>query len=349
MTDDRSDRWRPSRRAILVVIVIAIALLAARALDFDVLGWLRRVVDDVRSVPLRYVIAVFVLKAVESLLAASAWRAILQATYPEQPITFRFVLGAFAGGLSINVVTPAMAATAVMLGLYRLYIRGATMPTILATAVVENITFGLLAALTWIILIASTPSAADTISGAWDDVAAFFSDHPRVLLVTVVAIVVLLLVALYKSRRRLAEFWQQIVRGGAILRTPSRYLTHVVLPQVLSYVCRLGQTMVLMAAFGIPVTVHTVFLVIGTNTAAKAVRVAPGGIGTTETLMVVAMHDYADPTTVTAFSLAKTSIISVWNITFGIGALLAAFGVEGVRNIVRRRDDIVSEVEANTE
>ncbi|HMM43336.1 MAG TPA: lysylphosphatidylglycerol synthase domain-containing protein, partial [Thermomicrobiales bacterium] len=241
-----------------MVIVIAIALLAARALDFDVLGWLRRVVDDVRSVPLRYVIAVFVLKAVESLLAASAWRAILQATYPEQPITFRFVLGAFAGGLSINVVTPGMAGTAVMLGLYRLYIRGATMPTILATAVVENITFGLLAALTWIILIASTPSAADTISGAWDDVAAFFSDHPRVLLVTVVAIVVLLLVALYKSRRRLAEFWQQIVRGGAILRTPSRYLTHVVLPQVLSYVCRLGQTMVLMAAFGIPVTVHTV-------------------------------------------------------------------------------------------
>ncbi len=348
MSDNRASRGR-RRRAILAVILVAGALLAARSLDFDVIGWLREVFGHVRDVPLRYVIAAYFLKTVESLLVAFSWRAVLQATFPEQRITSRFVLGAYAGGVGINAVTPAMTGTAVMIGLYRLFIDGAATSTILSTVVVHNITFAVLAALTWITLLASSPAAADATARALGDIAALLSGHPLLVAVVVIAIVALIAIAVRRTRHRMDELWQQILRGGAILRTPRRFLSHVAVPQVLSYACRSGETMIFMAALGIPVTVHSLFLVIGTNTVAKAVRVAPGGIGTTEALMVVALRDYADPATVTAFSLAKTSITSAWNVVFGAGALVAAFGVEGARNIVRQRDAIAAEGQATDE
>lgn len=83
------------------------------------------------------------------------------------------------------------------------------------------------------------------------------------------------------------------------------------------------------AAFEIPITVHSVFLLIASNTLANTVQVTPSGIGTTEARLVIALRDDADVNTDTAFSLAKTSIQMVWNAAFGVVALGMAFRISG--------------------
>ncbi len=83
----------------------------------------------------------------------------------------------------------------------------------------------------------------------------------------------------------------------------------------------------------------SVFLVIASKTLANAVQVAPSDIGTTEALLVIALRDYADASTDRAFSLAKTSILTVWNMVFGV-VVPAINGISGATEIILRECQI---------
>ena len=73
-------------------------------------------------------------------------------------------------------------------------------------------------------------------------------------------------------------------QGAAIFRDRRRYAREVAVPSGVSYGCRMGVTMVFMAAFGIPVTVFTVFLVAASHTLSQLFAITPGVVGQTQAL-----------------------------------------------------------------
>ena len=77
---------------------------------------------------------------------------------------------------------------------------------------------------------------------------------------------------------------------AAIFRDRRRYAREVALPSGVSYGCRMGVTMVFMAAFDIPVTVFTVFLVAASHTLSQLFAITPGGVGQTQALDLVTLR-----------------------------------------------------------
>jgi hypothetical protein len=136
----------------------------------------------------------------------------------------------------------------------------------------------------------------------------------------------------------------ELATGAAILRTPWRYGYEVVVPQALSYMCRWGFTGVMMAAFGIPVTLRTILLVIAAGSLAGLVQFTPGGIGTRPAHDCVALEGYADCDAVTAYAHAQQAVSTAWNLVLGGVGLLWAFGWSDARDLVRRRKEIIAQV-----
>ncbi|HET7034166.1 MAG TPA: lysylphosphatidylglycerol synthase domain-containing protein [Thermomicrobiaceae bacterium] len=344
----RPGRWRARRKLGLLLALALIAILGAHLLGANPIRWMVRVANDIRHIPPRYIALACALKAMESLLTAIAWRGVLRAAFPESPVPFRIVLGAYQGGVGINAVTPANAGTWVMIGLYRIGIRGASIASLLAAAVVQGLFFSLLAVAPWVVLVVSDPDVVRTISENLGRFVATLTANPEALGIAAALTLVVLLVLARWLRGRLQSFWRQIVTGGAILRTPRRYLTRVALPEFASYGCRLGYTATFMAAFGIPVTAHTILLVVASSSVVNVVPLTPGGIGSTEAVLVVALRGFASASSVTAFSLAKTSILTICNLLLGFVALTWGFGLARTGRILRHRQRISAETRAQS-
>lgn len=334
-----------SRKFLLVVVAVAILVAIGELLGVSIIAWVTETVEKVRKIPPRYIALVCLLKVLESVLTSIGWRNVLQAAFPEERISLRFVLGAYQGGVGLNSITPANAGSLLMLGLFRLRIPGASTAAILSAAVVQGLAFTVFAIVSAGVLLLTMPQAVDIVVNAARGTISFLRANADVSWVAAAVTGVILIVGFFWVRRRLTEFREQAARGGAILRTPRRYLTHVALPQAASYACRWGITMTFMAGLDIPVTLHSTFLVIGSNTLVNLVQITPGGLGTTEAVLVIALREYADASTVTAFSLAKTAVLAVWNVLFAAIALVLAFGFSGARHIFRSRNEIATEVQ----
>ena len=138
---------------------------------------------------------------------------------------------------------------------------------------------------------------------------------------------------------------EQFVEGGAILKTPGRYLTLVFLPALLSYVCRWVYTGIFMAAFDIPVTLYTVFLVIASNAIAGALGLTPGGLGTTQAADAVVLRNYTSTANATAYSLAQDAILTAWNLIFGLIVMSWAFGWSETKQLVHDRKQVSQRME----
>jgi len=140
--------------------------------------------------------------------------------------------------------------------------------------------------------------------------------------------------------------WRDLLDGAVILRTPGRYLRRVALPQTVGYAFRIAGTATMMAAFDIPVNVHTVFLIIASHSISGMVTITPGGVGTTQALDVLALQDYVSASVATAYSLAQDAIFSAWNIVLGIIAMCWGYGWEQTKQVMKDRGKIAAEIKA---
>lgn len=330
-----------------MLLVLVLAAVSTVGLGVDLRGWLIRLAADMRQIPPSFVVVACALKTLEALFTSLSWRNILKAAFPENSISFRFVFGAYQGGAGIDALTPANAGTVFMLGLFRLSIPKASTPSILSAAAVQGLLFTLIAVLSGVVLLLTQPTVLDATETAARATATFLSQHDLLAVAAGVASVTLLLAIVVSIRRRVHDFRDQAVQGGAILRTPRRYLAHVALPQLLAYACRWGVTATFLAGMDIPVTARSVFLVIASTSLANALQVAPGGLGTTQALLAVALRDYTSPGTATAYSLVQATILTIWNAAFGFVALTLAFGIKGAHRMLRRRHHIVTEGSVN--
>jgi len=222
-----------------------------------------------------------------------------------------------------------------MLLMFLAIVPGATFPGVLAAFLVNKIFFTVMGTLVYVYLFVSAGEAFDTELG-------WIRAHGVLLLLLLVGAAALVVVLVRVFWRRLKGLWAQAKQGGKILESPRAYATRVLLPQILSYAAKIGVIAVFLAAYSIPVTFNSVTHVMGSTSAATVTTVTPGGVGVTQAANAVALRDYTDPATATAYSLTQELVTTATNVVLALILVLLVFGWTGGEGVgggvVHRRE-----------
>jgi uncharacterized membrane protein YbhN (UPF0104 family) len=310
------------RRIVKILGSIAAAAAVLAILDaagVDVWGWLAGLWHSLGSVSLPYLVAAIALQTVGTALTALAWLFILRAGYEHADIRFWPILAAYATGSALNAVLPANLGTLVMLFMFVAIIPGGTVAGVFAALVVEKIFFAVVGVLVYVYLFASVPGSFSLQLGG-------LKSHPWLLAAIVVGAALLIAGVGRLFMPKLRQQWLHAKQGGKILNTPRRYFFRVVLPSLGGYAAKLAVIGVMLAAFAIPVSFNSIMHVVAGNSIASNTAATPGGAGVTQAISVVALRDYTDPQTATAYSVAQQLVGTAWNIGLAIILLLTVFG-----------------------
>jgi uncharacterized membrane protein YbhN (UPF0104 family) len=95
---------------------------------------------------------------------------------------------------------------------------------------------------------------------------------------------------------------------------------------------------VFMAAFGIPVTAFTVFLVASSHMLSGLFSITPGGVGQTQALDIATLRGHAASGDIAAFSVTQDAVMTIWNVVLGLVVMLWAFGFTQVKTLLSRKN-----------
>jgi uncharacterized membrane protein YbhN (UPF0104 family) len=240
---------------------------------------------------------------------ALAWRGILSAAYPRERVKLLDVGAAYAAGVAFNAYTPARAGEALKVALIRLRIRHSSIAGVAASSSVVLILdaligVALLAFAWWLGIVPALPSVSTTTLLAGGGVA---------------VVAGALALRIRRLRARLRE-------GTAILATPKVYLRTVVPPQLGAWACRIGVAFALLAAFGLPATLPLAGLVVVAGGMSTLVPATPGGVGTQQVLIVIALQKTATAATALSFSIGMQAGITVVNTLVGLAGMALVLG-----------------------
>lgn len=286
---------------------------------------------EMLSIPPALLALLFFFKVLQTLFSALVWRNLLHAAWPEASLSYRFVLAVDQGQDVVNTLVPMRGGTWAMLGIFDLSIPRSRPSKLLAVWGVQNLAFLLFAGITYAITAVGLPGQTQGPGAVIDSI----TSRPLVTVGVVVAVALVLALAAIFGRRKLAGIRQQVQEGIAILRTPKRYFKLVFLPSLASQVSKIAAYAVLLAAFGIPVSVWTLALALGSHALAGAVRVTPAGLGTTQAIDVVALQAYAPAEVVTAYSLSEIALTALTATVVSAVALLSSIGWRRMRRLFR--------------
>jgi uncharacterized membrane protein YbhN (UPF0104 family) len=209
--------------------------------------------------------------------------------------------------------------------MYVAIIPTATVAGVLAAAAVEKLFFAVVGTLVFTYLFVA-------VGGSFERKFGFLSRHPWAIAIAVVGGMLVLIVGGRHASGWLARRWEEARRGGKILSDRRAYARDVLLPQILSWSCKVGVVGVFLAAYGIPVSFHTIFSVLGGNALAGLASVTPGSVGISQAFNVASLHDVTTAATASAYSIGQQLLTTVWNIVLAVLLVLAAFGrTEGKR------------------
>ncbi|HEY3100119.1 MAG TPA: lysylphosphatidylglycerol synthase domain-containing protein, partial [Methylomirabilota bacterium] len=251
------------------------------------------------------------------------------------PISFRTAWGASQGGTAINAIAPAQAGTAAMIGIFRTSIEGASVAGVAAATAVQAAFFTALSLLMVICVAIFRPHTVSKGSPA-DEGGGFVASHPFLVPLVIVVVIVALIVFWPRLKPRLADTWHKAKAGAAIFRDWRRYVREVALPSAASYGCRIGVNVVFMAAFEIPITAYTVFLIASSHMLSGLFAITPGGVGQTQALDIATLRGRAPTGSVAAFSITQDSIMTIWNVLLGIVVMSWAFGFDTMKHMLSR-------------
>jgi uncharacterized membrane protein YbhN (UPF0104 family) len=298
--------------------------------------WVAGVFGRIGDVSVYWLLLALALKTAESALIGVTWKNILHAAYPDSKLTFKTSWGASQGGTAINAVTPAQAGTAAMIGIFRKSIRGSTVAGITTATFVQAAFFAALSALMLLGVAAFRPRTVKKGSPA-DEGGGFLDQHRVLIPALVVAAVVALVYFWPRLKPRLIHVWHEAKEGAAIFRNWGAYVRGVAFPSALSYLCRIGVNIVFMAAFSIPITAFTVFLVASSHMLSGLFAITPGGVGQTQALDVATLNKYAPSGDIAAFSITQDALMTIWNVLLGIVVLVWAFGFSAAKDLIFHR------------
>lgn len=306
----------------VVVLIVVLGLLGV-----DVIGWFESLWETLTEISLGHLVAGLALQTVQTTLTALGWYFILRAGYPSAPLAYRHVLAAYAAGIALNGFLPANIGTVAMLLMFLAIIPGATFPGVLGAMVVQKIFFTVAGTAVYLYLFLSVPGSFELQLGGPHD-------HPVLTLCLVLGGLGLLVALGRIFWRRLQGLWAKAKEGGAILATPRRYAVRVVAPSFAAWVAKLGVVAVFLAAYSLPVTLHTVMSVVGGNSLANTVSATPGGVGVNQAVNAAALRDVTDAATATAYSIGQQLTVTAWNVVFALALIVWAFGWTGGKQLV---------------
>jgi uncharacterized membrane protein YbhN (UPF0104 family) len=302
----------------------------------DVWDWVSDVFVRIGDVSVYWLLLALALKTAESAFIALGWRNILHAAYPRGGLSFKTAWGASQGGTAINAVTPAQAGTAAMIGIFRTSIPGSSVAGVASATVVQSLFFTGVSVFIVIGVAIFRPRTVSKGSPS-DETGGFFAAHPILIPIIVVAVVAVLYFLWPRLKPRLLRAWHQAKEGAAIFSDRRRYVRQVALPSAASYACRIGVNVVFMAAFSIPITAFTVFLVASSHMLSGIFAITPGGVGQTQALDVATLRAYAPTGDIAAFSITQDSILTIWNVLLGLTVMLWAFGFRQAKELLSKK------------
>ena len=309
---------------------VALVLVVLHLLGADVTGWFDSLWDALTAVDPEYVALGLGLQTLETLLSAVAWLAIIRAAYPKAGIEALPIITAYAVAVAGNDVLPASLGTLVMLVMLTAVIPDATFPGLVGGQVVHKLFFMAAGAFVYVYLFLSVPGSFSLQLG-------LVADHLVAAIVIGVAIVggLVLVVRAFWSKCR--GLWASAKQGGAILADRSAFIVKVLLPELGAWLCKLGVIGVFLAAYGIPVTFHTIMSVAGGNSLANVVSVTPGGAGINQAVNSAALtHEDVDRATALAYSAGQQLITTAWSVGLAVVLVAFAFGWTGGKQLVRQ-------------
>jgi uncharacterized membrane protein YbhN (UPF0104 family) len=314
------------------LLVYGLAILVGAAilniLGWEIREWFDQLWDTMTDVSLGYLVAGIILQTAQTTLVALAWLPILRYAYPDLEIPFRPVLAAYAIGVALNGFLPANIGTFVMMFIFLTFLPGATFPGIFAGWLVHKIFFTLAGTFVYLYLFLSVPGSFDIELGN-------ISDHPVSTAIVLGGGAFLLVAVGRVFWRKLQGLWEKAKVGGTILTRPRAYFARVFVPELLGWIAKLAVIGVFLAAYGIPVTFHTIMSVAGGNSLANVASFTPGAVGITQAVNTASLNDVTDSTTAAAYSLGQQLITTAWNQIFAIALLVWAFGWTGGKQMVR--------------
>jgi uncharacterized membrane protein YbhN (UPF0104 family) len=316
------------KRILIYALAIVVVGAALNFLGWDIRGWFNDLWDTMTDIPLGYLVAGLVVQTAQTTLIAFAWLPILRYAYPDAEIPFKPVLAAYAIGVALNGFLPANIGTFVMMFIFLTFIPGSTFPGVFAGFLVQKIFFTLAGTFVYLYLFLSVPGSFDIELGN-------VSDHPVSTAIILAGGGLLLFAVGRMFWRKMQGLWEKAKQGGAILAYPRVYFTRVFFVQFLGWCAKLGVIGIFLAAYGIPVTFHTIMSVAGGNSLANVASFTPGAVGITQAVNSASLSDVTDPTTATAYSLGQQLITTAWNQIYAIVLLIWAFGWTGGKQLVR--------------
>jgi uncharacterized membrane protein YbhN (UPF0104 family) len=302
----------------------------------DLWNWAAGVFGRLADVSVYWLLLALALKTAESALIAVGWRNILRAAYPRSDLSFKTAWGASQGGTAINAVTPAQAGTAAMIGIFRRSIRGSSVAGVTTATVAQSLFFTAASVLMVIGLAFARPRSVSK-GTPENETRGWLASHPVIVSIVIVAVVAVLYFLWPRLKPRLLSTWHKAKQGAAIFRDWRRYAKEVALPSGASFGCRIGVNVVFMAAFGIPVTAYTVFLVASSHMLSGLFAITPGGVGQTQALDIATLRHYAPSSDIAAFSITQDAVMTIWNVVLGVAVMLWAFGFRTVKELFSKR------------
>ena len=315
------------RRLMIWLALIVVIGFVAYLLGWNIRGWFSELWDTLTQISVKYLIPALVLQTLQTLFTAVAWLAILRYAYPDSGVPARQVIACYATSVALNTFLPANLGTLVMLIMFTAIIVGATFAGIFAGYLVEKIFFTVIGAVVYVYLFVS-------VGGSFDIKFGWVSAHPWATAIIAVGVVLGLVILCRLAWRWLKKLWEQAKQGGKILADWKAYFGRVFFPEFLGWCCKLGVIALFLAAYGIPVSFHTVMRIVGGNSIANVASVTPGGVGVNQAFNVASLNGVTDATTATAYSVAQQLVTTAWNILVAIVLVTWAFGWTGGKKLV---------------
>jgi hypothetical protein len=223
-----------------------------------------------------------------------------------------------------------------MIGLFRANIPGSSLAGVTSATVVQSLFFTAVSVLMVICVAIFRPRTVSKGSPS-NETGGFFAEHPVLIPIMVLALAAVGYFVWPKVKPRLLNQWHKAKHGAAIFRDWRRYGKEVALPSAASYCCRIGVNVVFMAAFSIPITAFTIFLVASSHMLSQIFAITPGGVGQTQALDIATLRGQASPSDIAAFSITQDSIVTLWNVALGLVVAVWAFGFGQVRQLLSSR------------
>ena len=277
---------------------------------------------------------------------AHAWANALRSAYPGGKVHELRVVASFLAGAGLNAALPARGGDAVKIVLAKRSVEGAAYPAIISS-------FGALApfdaaAAIFILLYATTqgllPSAPRLPHLPAFEIS-FWAAHPIVLLIVVASLVAGAFVLGMLLARRLESFWGNLKLGLTIFRQPRRYLSRVASWQAAGWGFRFAQFWMLLEAFHVSASFQVVLLVMSVQAIAGSLPFTPGGIGSSQALLVATLHG-PSKATVLAYSVGQQIAITAWSLAISVLALVLVFRITDWRRLIHEGESARAEAGA---